>query len=142
MPEFDPSELSHAHCQQSRAAVVACTLWCAGVAVAAQASAELLVAAEQALGGLVGRLTEALPSLDSCAFSLAELSAFTSNLAVGTKECSHTSALLSLGSSKTVVVDSLAALGARDPVAAAIGLIGKQGGVESATLTKLVAGSQ
>ena len=142
MPEFDPSELSHAHCQQSRAAVVACTLWCAGVAVAAQASAELLVAAEQALGGLVGRLTEALPSLDSCAFSLAQPGTFASNLATGTKECSHTSALLSLSSSRTFVVDSSASTGTRDPVAVAIALIGKQLGVDSASLRKLVADSQ
>ena len=111
------------------------------MAVAAQASAELLGAAEQALGGLVSRLTEALPSLDSCASSLAERSDFASNLSTGTTDCSHTSTMLSL-SSKAVVDDSLAASGARDPVAVAIRMIGKQLGIDSASLTKLVADSQ
>ena len=40
------------------------------------------------------------------------------------------------------VVDSPAASGTHDPVAAAIGLIGKQLGVDSVALTKLVADSQ
>ena len=110
------------------------------MAVAAQASAKLLVAAEQALGGFVDRLREALPSLDSCALSLAEPSSFASGLSTGARECSHTASLRSVTTSKAVVAS--AALDTRDPVQVASGMIGKRLGVDSASLAKLVEDSQ
>ena len=110
--------------------------------MAAQASAKLLVAAEQALGGFVDRLNEAVPSLDSCALSLAEPSSFASGLSTGAMDCSHTASLHSVTTSAAVVADSSATLDTRDPVQVASGMIGEQLGVDSASLAKLVGDAQ
>lgn len=103
----------------------------AGVAIAAQSSAALLTAAEGTLGALVARLTDALPSLDSCALSLAGRSAAARSTA-GAKPCGRASASM-VGKSNTAT-----RLHAQEPAGVAIHMIEKQLNVDMKVLPTLV----